>query len=226
LEGCSILFSIRDDTILRQLKRGNPVSVQNDTVRVVGIDDWSWRRSSRYGTIMVDLERHSVVDVLEDRSVESARFWLQERPTIEVVSRDRCGLYSQAAREGAPQARQVADRFHLVGARTRLVRNRTFSRESDARHQFSPQNGALDSISSQNVIFSAGVKPREVYTNSVSVRFRTNLVLPPRRLEFQQLAKVIGGIDSSDRLKAWVPRSHMILVSLAAHASFPSLDGR
>lgn len=63
---------ISDDTILRQLKRGNPVSVQNDTVRVVGIDDWSWRRSSRYGTIMVDLERHSVVDVLEDRSVESA----------------------------------------------------------------------------------------------------------------------------------------------------------
>ncbi|MDQ0561133.1 transposase [Rhizobium mesoamericanum] len=60
---------------------------------------------------MVDLERHSVVDVLEDRRVESAKAWLQERPTIEV---DRCGLYAQAAREGAPQARQVADRFHLV----------------------------------------------------------------------------------------------------------------
>jgi hypothetical protein len=80
----------------------------------VGIDDWSWRHSSRYGTIMVDLERHSVVDVLEDRSVESTKAWLQERPTIEIVSRDRCGLYAQAAREGAPQARQVADRFHLV----------------------------------------------------------------------------------------------------------------
>ena len=63
---------------------------------------------------MVDLERHSVVDVLDDRSVESAKAWLRERPTIEVVSRDRCGLYAQAARAGAPQARQVADRFHLV----------------------------------------------------------------------------------------------------------------
>ncbi len=63
---------------------------------------------------MVDLERHSVVDVLNDRSVESAKAWLRERPTVEVVSRDRCGLYAQAAREGAPQARQVADRFHLV----------------------------------------------------------------------------------------------------------------
>lgn len=105
---------VSDDTILRQLKRDNPVSTQKDIIRVVGIDDWSWRHSSRYGTIMVDLERHSVVDVLEDRSVESAKSWLQERPTIQVVSRDRCGLYAQAAREGAPQARQVADRFHLV----------------------------------------------------------------------------------------------------------------
>ncbi|MBB3148533.1 transposase [Phyllobacterium trifolii] len=105
---------VSDDTILRQLKRNNPASMQKDNIRVVGIDDWSWRHSSRYGTIMVDLERQSVVDVLDDRSVESAKAWLQERPTIEVVSRDRCGLYAQAAREGAPQARQVADRFHLV----------------------------------------------------------------------------------------------------------------
>ncbi|SDA99914.1 Transposase [Sinorhizobium sp. NFACC03] len=66
------------------------------------------------GSIMVDLERHSVVDVLEDRNVESAKSWLKDRPTIEVVSRDRCGLYAQAVREGASQARQVADRLHLV----------------------------------------------------------------------------------------------------------------
>ncbi len=63
---------------------------------------------------MVDLERRVVVDVIDNRSAESAKAWLQERPSIEVVSRDRCGLYAQAAREGAPQARQVADRFHLV----------------------------------------------------------------------------------------------------------------
>lgn len=105
---------VSDDTILRQIKRRASVSNQNADIRVVGIDDWSWRRSTRYGTIMVDLERRVVVDVLDDRSVESAKAWLQERPSIEIVSRDRCGLYAQAAREGAPQARQVADRFHLV----------------------------------------------------------------------------------------------------------------
>ncbi|WP_446686530.1 ISL3 family transposase [Phyllobacterium trifolii] len=105
---------VSDDTILRQLKRDALACRQADNIRVVGIDDWSWRHATRYGTIMVDLERRSVVDVLDDRSVESAKAWLQERPAIEVISRDRCGLYAQAAREGAPQARQVADRFHLV----------------------------------------------------------------------------------------------------------------
>ena len=105
---------ISDTTILRQVKRDKPKTLQDDDVRVLGIDDWSWRRSSRYGTIMVDLEKRSVVDILDDRSVESVKAWLQERPSIEVVCRDRCGLYAQAAREGAPQARQVADRFHLV----------------------------------------------------------------------------------------------------------------
>lgn len=105
---------VSDDTILRQLKRNAPCPAQGDAIRVLGIDAWSWRRSSHFGTIMVDLERRSVVDVLDDRSVETVKDWLQKRPSIKIVSRDRCGLYAQAAREGAPQARQVADRFHLV----------------------------------------------------------------------------------------------------------------
>lgn len=105
---------VSDDTILRQLKLDATVAHCNSEVRVVGIDDWSWRRATSYGTIVVDLERRSVVDILDDRSVESAAKWLRSHPSVEVVSRDRCGLYAQAVREGAPQARQVADRFHLV----------------------------------------------------------------------------------------------------------------
>jgi transposase len=105
---------ISDDTILRHLKR-NPAPADDEAAaRIVGIDDWSWRKSWRYGTIIVDLERREVVDILEDRSVASVAQWLKRHPSIEVVSRDRCGLYAQAAREGAPQASQVADRFHLI----------------------------------------------------------------------------------------------------------------
>ena len=81
---------------------------------MVGIDDWSWRRATSYGTITVDLERRSVVDILDDRNVGSAAKWLRNHPSVEVVSRDRCGLYARAVREGAPQAQQVADRFHLI----------------------------------------------------------------------------------------------------------------
>ena len=63
---------------------------------------------------MVDLERREVVDVLHDRSAKTTAAWLAEHPTVEIVSRDRCGLYAQAARQGAAKARQVADRFHLI----------------------------------------------------------------------------------------------------------------
>lgn len=107
-------MSISDDTILRHLKRNASRVDDEPPARIIGIDDWSWRKSWRYGTIIVDLERRKVMEILEDRSVASVARWLKRHPSIEVVSRDRCGLYAQAAREGAPQASQVADRFHLI----------------------------------------------------------------------------------------------------------------
>jgi len=107
-------MSISGDTILRHLKRNAARTDDEAPARIVGIDDWSWRKSWRYGTIIVDLERRKVLDILDDRSVVSVAQWLKRHPSVEVVSRDRCGLYAQAAREGAPQASQVADRFHLI----------------------------------------------------------------------------------------------------------------
>ena len=104
-----------DDTILRPLKRRAATFTSTQPVlRVVGIDDWSWIKGRRYGTLIVDLERRQVAGVLPERSAESTAQWLSEHPEVEVVSRDRCGVYAQGARRGAPQARQVADRFHLL----------------------------------------------------------------------------------------------------------------
>lgn len=82
--------------------------------RVIGIDDWAWRRGHRFGTIIVDLERHAVLDLLPDRSVDSAVAWLKEHPQITTIARDRGGVYAEAAAKGAPQATQVADRWHLL----------------------------------------------------------------------------------------------------------------
>ena len=105
---------VSDDTILRHLKRQVARLRAKTTVRVAGIDDWSWRKGRTYGTIIIDLERREVLDVLADRTTTGTAEWLRQHPEVEIVSRDRCGLYAQGAREGAPQARQVADRFHLL----------------------------------------------------------------------------------------------------------------
>ena len=101
-------------TILRGVKQYAHAQVDPDNVRVAGIDDWAWRKGTTYGTVIVDLERRRVVELLPDRSAASTAKWLKAHPEVEIVSRDRAGLSAEGAREGAPQARQVADRFPLL----------------------------------------------------------------------------------------------------------------
>jgi transposase len=106
-------------TLLRYV-RGAP-SVVHPPPNAVGIDDWAFRRSHRYGTIIVDLERHKVIDLLEDREAGSVFAWLKRHPEIRIIARDRGGAYAEAAAKGAPQAVQVADRWHLLKNATEVV---------------------------------------------------------------------------------------------------------
>src|SRR5262249_31072275 len=79
-----------------------------------GVDEWAWRRGHRYGTILVDLETHRVVDLLPDRSSASVAAWLAQPSTITVLCRERRDLDADGMRPGAPAAGHVVDRFHLV----------------------------------------------------------------------------------------------------------------
>lgn len=100
------------DTLLRRVVQASE-PVQTVTPHV-GIDEWAWHRGHRYGTLIVNLDTHRPLVLLPGREQRSLTAWFRKYPEIQVVSRDRGGIYAMAARDGAPQAKQVADRWHLL----------------------------------------------------------------------------------------------------------------
>jgi transposase len=129
------------DTLLRVLRRsqekrserpkskspeipeeGDPAEPSEaDQATIIGIDDFAFLKGQRYGTIVVDNERRVPIDLLPDRETETVARWLRDHPGVKIVTRDRASSYADAIGKGAPDAVQVADRFHLLKNMTDLV---------------------------------------------------------------------------------------------------------
>ncbi|MCA6105575.1 ISL3 family transposase, partial [Bradyrhizobium australafricanum] len=116
-----LAMPVSGDTLLRMIHSAPLPDFVAPTV--IGIDDWAWRRGQRYGTVICDLERNCVLDLLPDRNADSVTHWLKRWPGIKVVARDRAGLYADGARRGAPDAVQVADRWHLLNSMGEAMRH-------------------------------------------------------------------------------------------------------
>jgi transposase len=153
-------MSVSPDTIIQRIRQ-----IQLPTPpapKVIGVDDWAKHKGQSYGTILVDLERRSTIDLLPDREAASLANWIKQHPSVELISRDRAGAYAEGARQGAPSAIQIADRWHLSLNMTEAVERFLNNKQACLRQAVSRVNTAAEAAAAQQVDIAVANRPSKV----------------------------------------------------------------
>jgi len=103
---------LKPDTLLRMIR--NYEITKPETVRILGIDDFAFRKGNTYGTLLIDLEKHEPVDLLSDRKSATLSAWLRTHPGIEIITRDPSKEYARGVTEVSPDIIQITDRWHSL----------------------------------------------------------------------------------------------------------------
>jgi transposase len=159
-------------TLLRLVRRTPEAA--HPTPRILGVDDFAFRKGQSYGTLLVDLQQHQPIDMLADRSAASLAKWLEQHPGVEIITRDRAPEYVDGATRGAPNAIQVADRFHLL-QNLREAAQRLLERHQAALRSASAPPSTTDAAASSDPSATAP-PPVEAMTTVPAAH-------PPTRLE-------------------------------------------
>lgn len=135
-------------TILRLLNA--QIVSDFETPRVLGVDDWAIRKGQNYGTILVDLEKQKPIDLFIGREADALQEWLEQHPGVEIISRDRASAYSEGASKGAPDAIQVADRWHLLKNMTDAIK-RMMNKHNQASRKTAVEIAEKEGVTKESI---------------------------------------------------------------------------
>jgi transposase len=182
---------VSDQTVLRCVMASADPAAPAPAVTVLGVDDFAFRRASRYGTILLDLEQRRVIDLLPDRAQETCAQWLHGHPETRLLSRDRGGDYAAAATAGAPQAEQIADRFHLL-VNAGEVMERFLTRQHVSLREAAHTLGPVDAPRRTSKRTPVDEQRRQERRAARKARYEHAVALHQEGLSVHQIAAEVG----------------------------------